>query len=445
MLTLRGFSACIETNGTPLPEYLVSVDEKSSKVSCWIPGIESQTFKVHWCDEGSKVSTCAFIILDGVVVPGRFLHGEGAATRGGVRVSKTTERPFVFQKVKETGSEIREDSKEAGLIVLKIKRIKCVAPRAPNAIQSEPAAGALGMRQTGDLCVGFGDEMEVEAQHGATWEVASYESEKPGTKPRTFVSFAFRYRSPDFLDAQGIAPMEQTQPWLAHTRRLATRRTVSLPLPMLKLEQSELLPPSAPNSANSTPDSSFLKMGPPPTPLSRTTSISDLSQASTPGSSSASEPHSSPEQPTNALSLFIPQLTTLIPTDSDSPQGITNTDVSEPSPTASEVDASNHSQAALGKGKPFGWRPWINPDVRAGDPRRTLSWKLPKENGSSSRSVRGVERKASTSGHESTPGSPQIYESAFMVSLPRQNSSTTTNTLRKELEEHHTSAKLRNA
>jgi hypothetical protein len=49
------------------------------------------------------VSTCAFIILDGVVVPGRFLHGEGAASRGGVRVSKTTERPFVFSKVKQTG------------------------------------------------------------------------------------------------------------------------------------------------------------------------------------------------------------------------------------------------------------------------------------------------------------------------------------------------------
>jgi hypothetical protein len=42
MLTLHGFSACIESNGTPLPEYLVSVDEKASRVSCWIPGVEGQ-------------------------------------------------------------------------------------------------------------------------------------------------------------------------------------------------------------------------------------------------------------------------------------------------------------------------------------------------------------------------------------------------------------------
>ena len=65
-----------------------------------------KTFTVHWCDEGSKVSTCAFIMLDGVVVPGRFLHGEGAASRGGVRVSKTSERPFVFKRVKETSSYV---------------------------------------------------------------------------------------------------------------------------------------------------------------------------------------------------------------------------------------------------------------------------------------------------------------------------------------------------
>ena len=122
------------------------------------------------------MSTCAFIILDGVVVPGRFLHGEGAASRGGVRVSKTTERPFVFSKVKQTGtflflrflclvacshaqridSGVKEDSKEAGLIVLKIKRIKCITPRAPNPIQAVPSTGALGMRKDGDLCIGYG-------------------------------------------------------------------------------------------------------------------------------------------------------------------------------------------------------------------------------------------------------------------------------------------------
>ena len=49
----------------------------------------------------------------------------------------------------------QEDSKEAGLIILKIKRIKCLAARAANTIRSVPSVGALGMRKQGDLCVGF--------------------------------------------------------------------------------------------------------------------------------------------------------------------------------------------------------------------------------------------------------------------------------------------------
>ena len=50
------------------------------------------------------MDTCGFIILDGFVVPGRFLFGQGITSRGGVRASKSTERPFMFQKVPEIGT-----------------------------------------------------------------------------------------------------------------------------------------------------------------------------------------------------------------------------------------------------------------------------------------------------------------------------------------------------
>jgi hypothetical protein len=49
------------------------------------------------------VDSCGFIKLDGFIVPGRFLFGQGITSRGGVRASKSTERPFMFQKVKEIG------------------------------------------------------------------------------------------------------------------------------------------------------------------------------------------------------------------------------------------------------------------------------------------------------------------------------------------------------
>ena len=122
------------------------------------------------------MDSCGFIVLDGLVVPGRFLFGQGITSRGGVRASKSTERPFMFQKVPEIGmsryfiflpcntdlfsillateSPQRAATKEAGMITLKIKRIKRVLNRPPNAIQSLPGVAVLSKRQVGDLCIG---------------------------------------------------------------------------------------------------------------------------------------------------------------------------------------------------------------------------------------------------------------------------------------------------
>lgn len=44
MLTLRGFSAWIVANGTPLPEYLVAVDAAAQQISCWIPSDSNQVW-----------------------------------------------------------------------------------------------------------------------------------------------------------------------------------------------------------------------------------------------------------------------------------------------------------------------------------------------------------------------------------------------------------------
>ena len=165
-------------------------------------------------------------------MPGRFLFGQGITSRGGVRASKSTERPFMFQKVPEIGtfpvpffpawywglflvadSPQRSAAKEAGMITLKIKRITRVFNRPPNAIQSIPGLAVLGKRQVGDLCIGsesstliggidwhvfrFGEEVQAFEQYSSTWSVLPYDEDVPGaTKPSTYVSFVFRYRSP---------------------------------------------------------------------------------------------------------------------------------------------------------------------------------------------------------------------------------------------------------
>ena len=102
------------------------------------------------------------------------------------------------------------------MITLKIKRIKRVFNRPPNAIQSLPELADLGKRPVGDLCIGsysisiwsvaqsadrhvfrFGEEVQTFEQYSSTWSVVPYDQDVPGaTKPSTYVSFIFRYRSP---------------------------------------------------------------------------------------------------------------------------------------------------------------------------------------------------------------------------------------------------------
>ncbi|EAU88761.2 hypothetical protein CC1G_01134 [Coprinopsis cinerea okayama7 len=222
MLTHRGFSAWITVDDEPLPEYLVAVDESSHRVSCWIPGEEGQSFTVWWQDHGGKVDTCSFILLDGLAVPGRFLFGEGVSSRSGLRSSHMTEKPFVFTKVPQE-EDSAESNKDAGTIVVKIKRVKRVAARPSNPVRPVGDVAASGKKKVGDLCVGFGQERSTTLQYHSTWSVVPYDDPE-SEKPSTYVSFVFRYRSAEFLESQGIAPdvKQRMAPKLGEKRRVSS-------------------------------------------------------------------------------------------------------------------------------------------------------------------------------------------------------------------------------
>lgn len=220
--------------------------------------------------------------------------------------------------------------------------------------------------------------MDTDSQHGATWDVSSYESDKPGVKPSTFVSFAFRYRSPgsffslcqlgpysyswkEFLEAQGIASMEQTQPWVAHTRRF-TQRAVSLPIRLpMPLNATDSVTGGTPSSSTNstpliehpltkidslplmalTPDPLLGEMGPPATPASTSSDLND-----------------SPEQLIGQLPPLNSRSSTPLQSESDGESRKMSLP-DESSPTESEPDKS---LGRLGKGKaPVIWRPWIHP------------------------------------------------------------------------------------
>ncbi|KAG2158235.1 uncharacterized protein EDB93DRAFT_1120537 [Suillus bovinus] len=212
MLTHRGFSACIVSEGKPIPEYLAAVvAENPNTISCWIPSEVGKSFSVYWRDEGTKKHSCAFITLDGFVVPGRFLFGEGEAWRSGVRSGPQTERPFMFAQRPSSGAS-EQSTKDAGSIVLKIKLVTLDGGLPDLNSQS----------QLSDHCIGYGQEMDVCTQSPMTWKVKP--SDQHGV--RSHVTFLFRYRSPEWLIAQGIMSTELHAP----KNLLAKRRVVSAPV-----------------------------------------------------------------------------------------------------------------------------------------------------------------------------------------------------------------------
>ncbi|KAF5389810.1 hypothetical protein D9757_003702 [Collybiopsis confluens] len=256
-LTHRGFSAWIVVDGLPVPEYLTAINSKTNQVSCWIPGEEGKTFSVHWSDAGGKVDTCTFITLDGVVVPGRFLLGSGATYRSGVRTSKTTEAPFVFKRAQDDHSSPSSSKSEAGMITLKIKRVTRTAPRPANPYQ-DLSKISPSRQQTGELCASifsFGRENKSYEQSPHTWAVQPHDaSPSKSNKIPTYVSFVFRYRTLEFLQAQGISETEPVPdtPSPKPYSRAPIRRIVSAPAtaapptpsptPPLRLSKEETKP-----------------------------------------------------------------------------------------------------------------------------------------------------------------------------------------------------------
>ncbi|KAK0210870.1 hypothetical protein DFS33DRAFT_1406488 [Desarmillaria ectypa] len=173
-----------------------------------------RAFAVYWQDHNGKIDTCSFITLDGLTVPGRFLHGNGTAYRSGVRTSKTTERPFVFQQITEeeaSKSSSGASSRDAGMVTLRIKRVNRVSTRPPDPHLSL-SASSQGVLRPGNHRVGFGDEVPSFEQLGYTWMVRPFQPGSTAKTPSTYVTFVFRYRSREFLRTQGIMPESEPSP-----------------------------------------------------------------------------------------------------------------------------------------------------------------------------------------------------------------------------------------
>ncbi|KAF5315578.1 hypothetical protein D9611_004853 [Ephemerocybe angulata] len=245
MLSHRGFSAWITVDDEALPEYLVAVDEEAHRVSCWIPGGEGKKFTVWWKDHGGKVDTCSFITLDGFVVPGRFLLGEGVASRSGAKSDPINERPFVFTKVPEEitpDDDTKTPNADVGTISVKIKRVNRVGVR-PGNQQYVSTTSIPAKRKAGDLAAGFSAQQErSDMRYPTTWTITAFDPVPYSTKIPTYVTFVFRYQ---FLESQGIAEAKKKVP----LSRVASRAE-----PRSRGKRQSLgYPESTPNLATPSP------------------------------------------------------------------------------------------------------------------------------------------------------------------------------------------------
>ncbi|KAL4077120.1 hypothetical protein V8B97DRAFT_2080191 [Scleroderma yunnanense] len=241
MLTQREFSAWIVSNNQSLPEYLVAVDKTTNKVSCWIPSEAGKQFSVHWKDAGSNVHTCAFIYLDGFVVPGRFLYGSGNTSREGVRSGPVMERPFIFSEYQNTCPN-GKCNKDAGTIVLKIKRVRLDGQKHANAFQQIPHTSS-SQAMVSAHCVSYGDERPTYEQCPLTWQIKPYDE----SNNRSYVTFVFRYRPMEFLLSQGITSEDDGTAQTQKKTRPSQRRVTSAPVATAQATGTLITPSPSPS------------------------------------------------------------------------------------------------------------------------------------------------------------------------------------------------------
>ncbi|KAF7305821.1 hypothetical protein HMN09_00736000 [Mycena chlorophos] len=207
----NGFHAWISIDGQPAPEYSVEVSEDGTNVTCWVASELGKKFSVNWVNKTyyGITGTSGYLSLDGTYAGGRvlYVHDIGKPTEiRGVQADANI-RPFVFSAL-----EISDDDgllggpslPDLGLIALKIVPVHIGASKSKAKSRSarpSELAQTLKVHERAKKAVtqqvGLGDA-EPAPQSGA--RVSVTRSGPP------VVTFSWRYRPLDILQANDIAP-----------------------------------------------------------------------------------------------------------------------------------------------------------------------------------------------------------------------------------------------
>ncbi|KIJ98149.1 hypothetical protein K443DRAFT_681020 [Laccaria amethystina LaAM-08-1] len=214
MLQLGNLSAWITVDGKELKEYGVEISDDGKEATCWIPSKVGQQFVVNWkyTSRARRLPTPlgARLFLDGTKFSGGHMSDRPTTvTRIGVPSSKTTVKPFVFSKVELTDDD-NFLAMPSGIGEIKIVISEISVEKNTKALSYKAAMQELPQK--------VHERSKKGIVHGVSLanDVRRPEDSATVTKTRLrdLVTFVFKYRPLDVLQANDIAPLPPTKKYL---------------------------------------------------------------------------------------------------------------------------------------------------------------------------------------------------------------------------------------
>ncbi|KAJ7614140.1 hypothetical protein FB45DRAFT_262544 [Roridomyces roridus] len=206
------FSAYVSVDGVPLAEYALERSDDGLEASCWIASERDKHFRVEWANSQASETTpiSGLLNVDGVKCLGKVMKPPNAqkpsftmAFRDSVSTSTTTRRPFVFDTISLTDVDKYLNavvSPHLGTISLGIYEVRYDRPPVRRTTDNPAEVSVIHEKlKTGvPHSVHFGAETTGRFNRKTTTSIV-----------RRLVTFVFKYRPFEFLQAEGIVPRVQ--------------------------------------------------------------------------------------------------------------------------------------------------------------------------------------------------------------------------------------------
>ncbi|EDR09830.1 uncharacterized protein LACBIDRAFT_318033 [Laccaria bicolor S238N-H82] len=211
MLQLRKLSAWITVDGKELHEYGAEISDDGKEATCWIPSKVGQHFAVNWknTSRASRLPTSlgARLFLDGTEFSGGHMSEyPTTVTRIGVPSSNTTVKPFIFSKVELTDDD-NFLAMPSGTGEIKILISEVTIKKNRRAVSYKAAVPELAQKVHERSKKGIVHGVSLANNIRRPKGTESYGGSVTKTRLRDLVTFVFKYRPLDILQANDIAPL----------------------------------------------------------------------------------------------------------------------------------------------------------------------------------------------------------------------------------------------